>query len=128
MFSLLLLAAPLTALLNGAVAGPQDTAGIAVVRGSVADAAGRGARDVAICIAGTGQCDVTGEDGRFSIPGVRAGSYPLEVIAPGAPPFLTEEVAVRAGLEAVVDVVLPEAAAISETVTVTAPAFTFPEE
>ena len=123
-----LLAARLVALLNGAVAGIQDTAGIAVVRGAVADAAGRAAPNVAICVAGTGQCDVTGEDGRFSIRGVRAGGYQLEVFAPGAPPFLTEEVAVRAGLDAVVDVVLPESAAISETVTVTAPAFTFPEE
>jgi hypothetical protein len=110
------------------VATAQDTAGVALVRGAVVDAGGRPAPDVALCVAATGQCDVTGSDGRFTIPGVRAGRYQLEVIAPGTPAFLTQEIDVRAGLEAIVDVALPETVAVAETVTVTAPTFAFPEE
>jgi hypothetical protein len=116
------------AILGTHAATAQDTSGVAVVRGSVVDAGGRAAPDVALCLAGTGQCDVAGSDGRFTIPGVRAGRYQLEVIAPGAPAFLTQEIEIRAGLEAIVDVALPETVAVAETVTVTAPTFAFPEE
>jgi hypothetical protein len=111
-----------------AIAVAQDTSGVALVRGAVVDAGGEAARDVAVCVAGAGQCDVTGQDGRFAIAGVRAGRYQLEVVAPGAAPFLTQDIEVRAGLEAVVDIVLPETVAIAETVSVIAPTFAFPEE
>jgi hypothetical protein len=123
----LLLAASLIAVATG-IAAAQDTSGVALVRGAVVDASGGAAPDVALCVAATGQCDVTGADGRFSIAGVRAGRYQLEVIAPGTPAFLTGDIEVRAGLDAVVEVALPGTAAVAETVTVTAPTFAFPEE
>ena len=125
---LALILAPVFAMLGTDAAIAQDTSGVAVVRGAVAGAGGRAARDVAICIAATGQCDVTDADGRFTIAGVRAGRYALEVIAPGTPAFLTQEIEVRAGLDAVVDVTLPDTVAVAETITVTAPTFAFPEE
>src|SRR5688572_1832852 len=87
-----LILAPVFAMLGTDAAIAQDTSGVAVVRGAVAGAGGRAARDVAICIAATGQCDVTDADGRFAIAGVRAGRYALEVIAPGTPAFLTQEI------------------------------------
>jgi TonB-dependent Receptor Plug Domain len=119
-----LILAPVFAMLGTVAATAQDTSGVAVVRGAVVDAGG----GVAICVATTGQCDVTGPDGRFEIAGVRAGRYPLEVIATGTPAFLTQEIEVRAGLDVVVDVALPDTVAVAETVTVTSPTFTFPEE
>jgi hypothetical protein len=123
-----LILAPVFAMLGTDAATAQDTAGVAVVRGAVVDAGGGAAGGVAICVATTGQCDVTGPDGRFAIAGVRAGRYPLEVIATGTPAFLTQEIEVRAGLDVVVDVALPGTVAVAETVTVTPPTFAFPEE
>lgn len=109
-------------------AGAQDTAGAGTVRGSAADQAGRPSPHVAVCIASTGQCAVTDLEGRFAIPGVRAGTYQLEITAPDQPPFLSQPVEVRAGLEAAIEIALPEAGTLQKSVTVTAPAFAFPEE
>ena len=111
-------------------AGPvrgQDTVGVGVVRGAVTDAGDRPAADVAVCIAGTAQCSVSGADGRFTLTGVRPGTHQLEIIAPGRVGFLSPFFDVRAGLDALVDIALPADTAIEETVTVSAPAFTFPE-
>jgi len=105
----------------------QDTGGVGAVRGQVTGS-GDAAPDVAVCIIATGQCDVTGADGRFAIDGVRAGAYRLEILAPGRPGFQSQEVEVRAGLDAVVEVELPALEAFEQTVTVTAPAQRIPEE
>jgi len=106
----------------------QDTAGVGDIRGSVVDASGVPAANVAVCVTATGQCDISAEEGRFRIAGVRAGMYQLDIIAPGRPGFLSPEVDVRAGLDAVVEITLPDLERLEQTVTVTAPAFAFPEE
>jgi outer membrane receptor protein involved in Fe transport len=111
-----------------AAVAAQDTAGMGAIRGTAADAAGRPAADVAVCVSATRQCDVTASDGRFAIAGVRAGRYQLEIIAPGRPGFLSQEVEVRAGLEATVEIALPDVETLQQSVTVTAPAFAIPEE
>jgi hypothetical protein len=108
--------------------GAQDTAGVGMVRGVVIDRAGRPTPDVAICVTATSQCDVTGSEGRFAIAGVRAGTYQLEIVAPGRPAFASQDIAVRAGLDTSIEVTLPDVETVQQSVTVTAPAFVFPEE
>jgi outer membrane receptor protein involved in Fe transport len=118
----------LLALLTAAIpARGQDTVGVGAVRGTVTDSSDRPAADVAVCVAGTSQCDVSGADGRFAVAGVRPGTYQVEIIAPGRVGFLSPFFEVRAGLDALVDIALPAVAAIQESLTVVAPAFAFPE-
>lgn len=106
----------------------QDTAGVGEIRGTVADASGRPAADVAVCVAGSGRCEVSAADGRFAIAAVRAGTYQLEILAPNRPSFLSQDVEVRAGLESAVEIILPDIGTVQQSVTVTAPAFIVPEE
>ena len=67
-------------------------------------------------------------DGTFKITNIRVGLQHIEVRAPKLPPYRSGDVEVRAGFEALVEVALPQIDAVTETVTVTAPAFTPPEE
>ena len=105
----------------------QDMVGVGVVRGTVTDSDDRPAAGVAVCLAGTGLCGVSDGEGGFTVAGVRPGTYQVEIIAPGRIGFLSSFFEVRAGLEARVDIALPPATAIEESVTVSAPAFVFPE-
>jgi hypothetical protein len=110
-------------------AGPllaQDTAGVGTIRGRLIDASGGRPKDVAVCVAATGQCAVSDADGSFVL-SVRPGTYALEIAPPGAPLVVSDNVQVRAGLESVVEIALPELDGLQQTVTVTAP-FAPPEE
>ena len=98
------------------------------MRGVVSATNGQPAPDVAVCVSATSQCDATAADGRFAIEGVRAGTYRLEIIAPGQAGFVSQDLEVRAGLDALVEIALPDFGSIQQSVTVTAPAFSFPEE
>jgi outer membrane receptor protein involved in Fe transport len=118
----------LLSFLVGASAFGQDTAGVGSLAGRIVDARGGVAAGVAVCVVDVGVCDVSGADGAFTIGGVRPGAHRIEVVAPGRAPFLSEPVEVRAGLEARLEITLPEATRIEETVTVSAPAFAIPEE
>ena len=51
-----------------------------------------------------------------------AGTYQLEVIAPGQPPIVSDPVQVRAGLDGIIEVTLPRTEGFASSVTVTAPA------
>ncbi|MEZ5316135.1 MAG: TonB-dependent receptor [Vicinamibacterales bacterium] len=106
----------------------QDTAGVGTIAGTVVTAAGEPAIAVTVCLVGTIRCAITGADGRFRLGELRPGGYELEITPPGEPRLTGTRVAVRAGVEAVVQVTLPRHAAVAETVTVTAPAFIAPEE
>jgi hypothetical protein len=110
-----------------AAARAQDTAGVGAIRGTVTTAAGAPAANVGICIAALARCEVTGERGGFTLADLRPGEYDIEITSAGRP-TLTSRVAVRAGVDAVLDVRLPDAAAIEETVTVSAPVFVAREE
>ena len=116
----------LLALTTTVVAG-QDTTGAGSVRGVVLTTAGTPAPDVAVCLTELGRCVVTDARGAFAILDVRQGRYRVEIIGPGQPP-LSSEIDVRAGLNATVEVTLPDVGGVEETVTVTAPTFVTAEE
>ncbi len=106
----------------------QDTTGVGAITGRVVDAAGRPAAGVRICALDTPICETSAADGTFRITGLRAGAYRLEVLPVEGLPFVSDPVEVRAGLDGAVEVDLPTIEAIEQSVTVTAPAFTAPEE
>ena len=110
------------------VSATQDTTGVGAILGTVTDAGGLRVPGVRICVLGAAGCATTGERGSFRVPDVRAGRYQLEVIPPEGLPFVSEPVEVRAGLDSTVEVVLPRAEPIQETVSVSAPTFRVPEE
>jgi hypothetical protein len=105
----------------------QNTTGVGAVRGVVRSALSTPAPDVAVCLPEISRCVVTDERGGFALLDVRQGRYRVEIIGPGQPP-LTSEIEVRAGLDATIEVTLPDAQAVQETVTVTAPRFVTAEE
>lgn len=116
----------LLALCTPAIA--QDTTGAGGIRGTVVDNAGASAGAVRVCVIETSQCATTGADGGFRVIGLRAGRYQLEVRPADGLPFVSDPIDVRAGLEATVEVTLPTVEGLTQTVSVTAPAFTVPDE
>ncbi len=115
----ILLASPATA---------QDTAGLGVITGRVVEADGKPAQAVTVCVVGTTRCAITGEDGRYRLGEIRPGLQKLEIAPPGLPRLEGPAVEVRAGLEAVVDIQLPNVPRVGEVVTVRASSFVAPEE
>ena len=109
-------------------AAAQDTTGVGAVSGTVTTQAGTPVPDAAVCVVDTSQCAVSDGEGRFRIPDVRAGAYRLEITSAGQPPLQSDPVTVRAGLEGRVEVTVPSMQALTQSVTVTAPAFVAPEE
>ncbi|HET7218715.1 MAG TPA: carboxypeptidase regulatory-like domain-containing protein, partial [Vicinamibacterales bacterium] len=118
----------LIALLVAATAGAQDTTGAGAIAGTIRTADGRAADGVRVCTLGGSSCATTGARGTFRITGLRAGSYQLDVVPREGLPVTAGPVDVRAGLDAVIDVALPQPSALQQTVTVTAPAFAAAEE
>ncbi len=116
----------LAALANG-TAFAQDTAGVGVIRGTVLSSTGAGVPDVAICIGAIGRCAVTDARGAFVLSDLRPAAYHVEIAGDGRPALLSS-VTVRAGLDAVLEAVLPDPAVFEEKVTVTAPVFVAGEE
>src|SRR5688572_27593554 len=110
-----------------APAGAQDTSGLGTLRGLVLDAEGTRMKDVAVCVPATAQCAVSDANGQFTL-AVRPGDHALEVVVPGQQLVVSENVVIRAGLENVVEIVLPPFDGVRQTVTVTAPAIVAPEE
>lgn len=116
----------LVVVLASAAAG-QDTTGSGAVAGRLTRA-GQAVALATVCLVNTTRCIVTGDDGTFRLPDVRAGSYQLEITPPGQPPLTTELIDVHAGLTRQVDVGLPQVDEIRETVVVTASALEAPAE
>ena len=106
----------------------QDTTGAGSIAGVVRSAASQPVSGARVCALDTPTCVTTDAEGRFRIPDVRPGSYRLEILPPEGLPITSDPVEVRAGLDGTVDVLLPEADVLTQTVTVTAPAFTPPAE
>ncbi|BCS31985.1 collagen-binding protein [Luteitalea sp. TBR-22] len=115
------------ALAPGSV-GAQDTTGVGAITGKISRQDGAPAADIAVCVVETSQCAVSAADGTFRIGDVRAGAYRLEITPAGGTPIQSDPVTVRAGLEGRVEVTLPTLEGLTQTVTVTAPAFVPSEE
>ena len=109
-----------------ATAPAQDTTATGAIAGVVRSRAVL-LSDAAVCIPALGRCEVSDARGAFRIAGLRAGEYALEVAAANRP-VLPFSAVVRAGLETIIEVELPEAEAIAETVVVTAEQFVAAEE
>jgi hypothetical protein len=108
-------------------AAAQDITGAGAVRGAVLTDTAAPAPDVAVCLTEIGRCAVTDARGEFALLDVRQGRYRLEVVGQGQPPLISD-IEVRAGLDATIEVTLPAAGGVRETVTVTAPRFVTAEE
>lgn len=106
----------------------QDTTGVGVITGVVVDATGQPVADAAVCVQATGQCAVADASGAFRVVDVRAGRHQLEVVPPAGLPTVTDPLEVRAGLASAVQVTLPAAGGLQQTVTVTASSFVPPDE
>lgn len=105
----------------------QDTTGTGVLRGVVLTDARMPAGFVTVCVTGT-RCELSDETGAFRFQDVRAGEYRLEVAAPGQAPIVTDPVTLRAGLEVLLEVVLPPTTALEREITVVGSAAAIPEE
>lgn len=108
-------------------AAAQDTAATGTIKGTVVSQTGQGVADVAVCIPSLSRCEVSDPRGAFRITDLRADEYALEVVASGRS-VLPFTVRVRAGLDSVIEITLPDAQVITEGVTVTAPLFVTADE
>jgi hypothetical protein len=106
----------------------QDTTAAGSISGAVINGDGTPAGGVVLCLQTAARCVTTDRAGAFSIDGLRAGEYSLEVTAAGLPAYPATTVQVLAGLVAAVDVTLPTLDNLQQQVTVTAPAFAVPTE
>lgn len=106
----------------------QDTTGVGMIAGVVNTVAGRAAASVKVCVAGSERCTATDERGGFRLVDLRPGTYRLELAAPNQPAVKSEAVEVRAGLEARVELALPNLEAVQQSVTVSESVYVAPEE
>ncbi|MDA1184792.1 MAG: TonB-dependent receptor [Acidobacteria bacterium] len=111
-----------------AASAAQDTTGVGALSGVVATADGQPAEGVRVCALDTAACATSDAEGAFRMSELRAGGYSLEILPLEGLPFVSEQVDVRAGVEATVEITLPEPQDFQQTVTVTAPAFQAPDE
>ena len=109
-------------------AAAQDTTGVGAMSGVVATADGQLAEGVRVCALDTAACATSDAEGAFRMNELRAGAYSLEILPLEGLPFISDPVDVRAGVEATVEITLPEPQDFQQTVTVTAPAFQAPGE
>lgn len=106
----------------------QDTTGAGAIAGMVMTHDKQPGLAVTICLAETIRCVVSDDAGKFRIPDVRSGSYRLEITPPGEPRFTSDPVDVRAGLDTLLEVSLPQPSTVQQRVTVTASTFAVAEE
>ncbi|MBM3738753.1 MAG: TonB-dependent receptor [Acidobacteria bacterium] len=118
----------LTLILTSVIATAQDTAGVGTLTGAVKDSLGNPVNGANVCLASQGRCALSSETGSFRITDVRPGAYQLEVTAPGRAGFTSTSIDVRAGLEAVIEIALPQIDSLSQSITVSEPVFLAPEE
>ena len=98
----------------------QESAG--TIQGTVVDASGQTIKDAAVAVATESQVErrvVTGADGKFSVTGLPAGIYTVEISAPGFATHVQHNVVVAAGATQQLPVTM-SIASVSEEVTVEA--------
>ncbi len=106
----------------------QDTAGTGTIIGVMRDDQGRPTSGVRACVAASERFANTPENGTFRLPDLRPGVHQLEVYVSVTSTMLSGDVEVRAGLEATIEIVLPNLNAGVQSVTVTDAVFIEPEE
>jgi hypothetical protein len=106
----------------------QDTAATGSISGAVRRSDGTPASGVVLCLPAATRCATTDDEGRFAIADVRAGDFSLDVTVPGLPAYPAAIVQVRAGLDATIEVALPQFDSVRQEITVTAPGFAMPPE
>jgi hypothetical protein len=106
----------------------QDTAGTGTITGLVRDSGGLPAAGVQACIVEGERCATSAENGTFRVRDLRPGVYRLTVSVTGASNLQTGDVEVRAGLDATIEITLPNLNAGLQSVTVTESVFIEPEE
>ena len=111
-----------------AVASAQDTVGTGLVRGEVVRSDGTPGEFLQVCVAGTGLCSASDQNGRFAAIDARPGLVQLEVRIESGGTLLSGTVQVRAGQTSEVRLELPEVAAVETSVTVSAAALLVPDE
>ena len=109
-------------------AAAQDTTGTGAIAGSVKEENGTPLPGVRLCAIGTPRCATSNDAGAFRVDDLRAGTYQLEIVSPTGSTITSGDIEVRAGLVSAVDVTLPVIASVVQSVTVTAPAFSVPQE
>jgi len=110
------------------VALAQDTAGTGSLAGVVTDSDGAPLTGIEVCVAETDRCQIVDADARFRFTDLRTGTYVLEFRPVGLEPISSERVEIRAGGELQLEVTLPLATEVRESVTVSASVFVAPEE
>jgi hypothetical protein len=106
----------------------QDTAAVGSVSGIVTDGEGTPMAGVVLCLRAFDRCVTSDNRGAFVLADIRAGTFPLEVTAPGLPTYPAATVNVLPGVDAAVEVTLPKVDTFEQAVTVTSPAFAVPAE
>ena len=106
----------------------QDTAGSGTVRGVVRDSAKLPVAGARACVADTERCGTSNEAGQFVLPELRPGRVRLVFSVIGTGTLVSSDVEVRAGLDATIEVELPNLNAGVQSVTVTEAVFIEPEE
>jgi hypothetical protein len=105
----------------------QDTTGVGILSGQVVTDEKAPAPFVTVCLTGA-RCELSNEAGEFRFSDVRAGDYRLEVAVPGRSPIVTDVVTLRAGVTVRLEIVLPAAQSLEQSITVTGAAAAIPEE
>ncbi|MEZ5362732.1 MAG: TonB-dependent receptor [Bryobacterales bacterium] len=106
----------------------QDTAAVGGIEGHVSDPAGAPIVGARVCLVGLERCVETDGDGAFALENLRTGEYQLQVAVASRPAFVTEQIAVRAGLDDQVEIVLPAIDAIEQAITVSESVYVAPQE
>jgi outer membrane receptor protein involved in Fe transport len=105
----------------------QDITGLGNIVGKASQANGKPAPNLKVCAAEAQRCATTSADGTFRITDLRPGSYTLVLTLPGNQELKSNQVEARAGVDAQIDVQLPDLNS-AQTVTVTDAVFLPPEE
>lgn len=106
----------------------QDTTGVGTVSGIVTSSNNLPVSGVKVCLANSGKCTVSDQEGTFRIVDVRSATYRLELAVPGQPVITSNEFEVRAGLEAKIELTLPKLDAVAQSITVSESIYVAPVE
>lgn len=89
----------------------QDTTGVGSLTGTVVEEGGAGVAQARVCLPAISRCATADAQGAYRLTEIRSGEYDVEITAPGRPVMRQKGMVVRAGLEAMVDLALPNSKA-----------------